>query len=313
MTIAERIYTKIKEYPSIVLFGHKDPDGDCVGSTRGLKHLLQSLFPDKRVLVSGTRPSSLPAFLEEGDEVDEKTIKESLGILLDHSDTERSEDRRSSLAKEIVIIDHHIPGTKDRDKLSYRIVDAPSCTYVLSLFLEELHLDYDEECAKAFFLGLVTDSDTFRLDARKETFEAAMKFASKIKDPSQILKEVNKPSESKLKFLSFLYTHYRFTRNACYCVIRKEDYLPLGLRQNDISNEVSKILGLDGKEFAVFFVEKEDGGIRVEYRANTTGDVEKIARHFGGGGHRNASGSPLSSLSQVKDVLSYLEKEEEKE
>ena len=36
-----RILDKIKEYDRIIIFRHKRPDGDAVGSTKGLREILR--------------------------------------------------------------------------------------------------------------------------------------------------------------------------------------------------------------------------------------------------------------------------------
>ena len=36
------VYQKIKDYQTIIIFGHKRPDGDCYGSQNGLKDIIKS-------------------------------------------------------------------------------------------------------------------------------------------------------------------------------------------------------------------------------------------------------------------------------
>jgi len=62
---------------------------------------------------------------------------------------------------------------------------------------------------------------------------------------------------------------------------------------------------------AVSFVEVHDGKVFCEFRAKGGFDVSRIATHFGGGGHRSASGcsqfKPILTLSD--EVLEYVETE----
>ena len=46
-----RILDKIKEYDRIIIFRHKRPDGDAVGSTKGLREILRLTYPQKEVLL----------------------------------------------------------------------------------------------------------------------------------------------------------------------------------------------------------------------------------------------------------------------
>ena len=47
----KRILDKIKEYERIIIFRHKRPDGDAVGSTKGLREILRLTYPEKEVLL----------------------------------------------------------------------------------------------------------------------------------------------------------------------------------------------------------------------------------------------------------------------
>ncbi len=46
-----RIFNKIKEYQRIIIFRHKRPDGDAVGSTMGLASILRLTYPEKEIKV----------------------------------------------------------------------------------------------------------------------------------------------------------------------------------------------------------------------------------------------------------------------
>ena len=50
MEILQQILEKIRAYDRILIFRHKRLDGDCVGSTKGLKAILQLTFPEKETV-----------------------------------------------------------------------------------------------------------------------------------------------------------------------------------------------------------------------------------------------------------------------
>ena len=79
----KKIFEKIKANDIITIFGHVQPDGDCYGSQIGLKDAILATFPNKKVYALG---SGLPKFfnrISPMDEIDDKTIKNSLAIVLD--------------------------------------------------------------------------------------------------------------------------------------------------------------------------------------------------------------------------------------
>ena len=57
------VLEKIKEYDRIFIFRHIRPDGDCVGSSKGLCEILRLSFPEKDVRVIHTDKAESLAFL----------------------------------------------------------------------------------------------------------------------------------------------------------------------------------------------------------------------------------------------------------
>ena len=47
LEIMEKILQKIKKYNRIIIFRHFRPDGDAVGSTKGLQEILKLTYPEK--------------------------------------------------------------------------------------------------------------------------------------------------------------------------------------------------------------------------------------------------------------------------
>ena len=54
MTIQHQILQKIKEYKTIIIHRHVNPDPDALGSQVGLQKLLQLNFPEKTVKVGAS-------------------------------------------------------------------------------------------------------------------------------------------------------------------------------------------------------------------------------------------------------------------
>ena len=61
--IMRKILDKIKEYDRILIFRHFRPDGDAVGSTKGLQEILRQTFPEKEILLANDDYADYLAFL----------------------------------------------------------------------------------------------------------------------------------------------------------------------------------------------------------------------------------------------------------
>lgn len=306
----EKVFSALEKADSIVIFGHKNPDGDCVGSVLGMKHALNALFPDKKVYALGTHPAYLPV-TEKSDDVSDETIENSLALMVDLSDLDRVEDQRILKAPAIVCIDHHM---KQYD-VSFPIVrdeKAPSATFIIA---KCLMLRYGKiptsQCAYYLYMGLVTDSGRFQYDAEPETLEVAGKLVGYGVDYKSMYNSLYRQSSLDLKYRSIIYQNFKFDGLVTYCLMDKRTYQGLGLTQNDASGKVNLLSMLDDHPIWAFFTEQEDGTIRVELRSNGKYNVQKVAAQFNGGGHLAASGCRLETFDRVQEVIDALNKAEQ--
>ena len=304
------VFDKLEEASSIVIFGHKNPDGDCVGSVLGRKYALLSLFPNKKVYALGTHPAYLGP-VDDSDIVSDETIKSSLCVRIDLSDFDRVEDQRILLSHDVVCIDHHIsdkpfPYPIIRDAL------APSATYVLA---KSLLVRYGKipstKSATYLFMGLVTDSGRFQYDAEPSTFELAAKLVSYGVDYKTLYNNRYQQNSRDLRYRSFIYSHFDFSGRVSYCVVKKEDYHALNRTQEEASGKVNLLALLDHHPIWALFTEQENSTVRVELRSNGFYNVQLAAVQFNGGGHLAASGCTLSSLDIIPQVLEALNQLEE--
>lgn len=303
--IGDQVFEEIEKWDSIVIFGHKNPDGDCVGSVMGLKKALEYLFPKKKIYALGSHPTYLPDFIEPSDDVPTETIVSSLAVLVDLSDLPRVEDQRILLAPKIVCFDHHIENTKN-DFLVYRVDSAASCTVIIAAALLHRYHVIPESASNYLYLGLVTDSGRFQFDSEPETFEIASLLVKAGAKYKTIYQGLYKQTSIDLKWRAFIYSNYTFEDLVTYVVVHKEDYESLGIDQNNASGKVNLLSMLDGRPIWAQFTEQDDGAIRVELRSDGTKNVQKVAIQFGGGGHLAASGCKLDSFDKIKDVIKAL-------
>ena len=83
-SIKEQILQKIKDYQRIMIFRHFRPDGDAVGSTKGLQAILRATFPEKEILLVNDDYADYMAFLgPEDGEIDETLCPDALAIVID--------------------------------------------------------------------------------------------------------------------------------------------------------------------------------------------------------------------------------------
>lgn len=304
----QTVWNKIKNYRSIVIFGHVNPDGDCYGSEIGLKQAIKDNFPEKDVYALGSGYPRLFDLLGELDVVEEEVIKNSLAIVVDTSNQDRVEDQRFKLALDVIKIDHHIAqehfGNPELLE-THRI----SCTELITKMLKENEAIISKEAALGLFLGMVTDSGRFLYQPiGQETYELAGLLAGTGIELQKLYDVLYEVDEKLLRFKGYIYSNYKKTKeNVAYLVIPKEDLKEYGIDYNLAASQVNAIANIKDVPAWIFFSESESGLVRVEFRSKDV-NVQQVATKFGGGGHLHASGCRLDALEDYKYVLEALDK-----
>lgn len=302
------VWNKIKEFDSIVIYGHVNPDGDCYGSQLGLKRAILDNFENKKVYAVGSGYPRLSSLIGTMDEVDDEAIKNSLSIIVDTSNQDRVEDQRYKLGLDVIKIDHHLPqehfGNPELLETS-----RCSCTELICSMLLANEAKITKEAALPLFLGLVTDSGRFLYQPiSKQTYEIAGVLSDTGIDVNALYDALYEVDEKILRLKGYIYVNYKKTKeNIAYLVCPKEDLRKLGCDFNLAASQVNAIANIKGCPAWVFFSESESGLVRVEFRSKDI-NVQTVADKFGGGGHVHASGCRLDALEDYKYVLDSLDK-----
>ena len=123
---------------------------------------------------------------------------------------------------------------------------------------------------------------------------------------------MEKPLKS-LRLLSLALSNLRCEKDikVCWMTVDRRMYALTGTDSSDTEGFVEMINGL--RESRAAFLIKDDGQIRVSLRSKGGYDVEKVARKFGGGGHKQASGCRFPGGSSLIEVAGKLLEEMRKQ
>ena len=301
----EAIISKIEQYDSIVIFGHLNPDGDCYGSQIALRNILKLKYPNKQIYCVGSGLKKFFDIIGKMDVVSDEVIAQSLAIVLDSNDINRLEDQRAWKARDFAKIDHHIDTFTFHEGPEVIDDTATSTCELIYLFAKENNFEIDLISASALYLGMMTDTARFQFANNfVRMFEIARDLCDRGVDPILLNKTNNLVPEINISIKSFIYSHVKKDRRGIiYAVATKEDREKLGVTSAQICANTSLLSYVVG--FPVWLVasETDNGGMQVEMRSSTF-DIQKIATHFGGGGHTFAAGFTYKKFGQ--DVLNEL-------
>jgi phosphoesterase RecJ-like protein len=303
------LMNKIKEYDSIIVFGHTSPDGDCYGSQMGLKKFINHQFPNKKVYIVGSGFAKAIPFFGPMDNVDDKIISTSLAVLVDCSDLERVEDPRITKCQEIVKIDHHL-GSDEQTYASVNIYDfysSSACQMVAELVLENGY-NLTLDVAEPLFMGIVTDSGRFQyLSSCKGMFNVLEIMMETGVDFQKIFDFLYEGDEKNTRIKGYISYNFKTDGGIAYIILDKNTLKELGTDYNSVSMHVNCLSSMKGYPIWVTFAESDEGLIRVELRSKIY-NVQQVATLFGGGGHQKASGCRLHSIGECYQLISELKK-----
>lgn len=305
--IKRRILDKIKQYDRIIVTRHFRPDGDAIGSSKGLARMLKLSFPQKEVYVINDDSSQYLAFLGGEDApIEDDKYSDALVIVCDTATTDRISNKKFALAKEIVKIDHHID-VKPYGDLSWVEEERSSlCEMIADFWLtfkDELTLD--KEGATYIFTGMVTDSGRFKFSSVDgETMRRAGALLDLGIDTEWIYANLNLDDFNVFKFEAYVYKKMKVTTDGvAYIYVDKAMQRKFKLTNEQASNVVSYLDGIKGAIVWLAFIENADGSIRVRLRSRFV-TINTLAENYGGGGHDRACGATVHSKKEMKQMLS---------
>lgn len=313
----------IENAKNIVITTHKGPDGDAIGSSLALYHLLNQLDKNVSVIV----PDAFPDFLnwmegtdqiicfDKNEEHAEKLIDAAEVIFsLDYNALNRIGDMGSVLEKATgikVMIDHH---QDTQDFAQHYFVDTDCCS-TAQLVYEFIHKINKEQLlnkaiATCIYCGIMTDTGSFRYPSTTaETHRIIAHLIECGAENALIHQEVyDNNTTDRLKLLGYALSNKMqvFEKHQlAYIALSAKEMNDFNFKKGDTEGLVNYPLSIKGIKLSVLLTEKEDG-IRISFRSKNEVYVNKIAQqHFGGGGHVYVAGG-FSALS-LEETIKKLE------
>lgn len=304
----EAILAKIKEYDRIMIFRHLRNDGDCVGSSKGLKRIIQLTWPDKEVyLIDHDTAQYLEFMGPEDPEVPDEIYENALGIVVDTASEARISNPKYKLCKELIKIDHHIP-LEDYGDLSWVEEERSSCCEMIVVFYDAFkdQLKMDPEAATYLYTGMVTDSGRFKYDGvTGDTLRMAAILLDVGVDTQTLFARLYLEAYEYLKFKAHIYERMQITPNGvAYIYIDRAMQEEFSLSLEQASACIGNLDSIRGCISWLAFIETgdEQGSIRVRLRSRFV-HINSIAENYHGGGHACASGATVYSRAEADALL----------
>lgn len=318
--------TNFLETPKqIAIIPHRNPDGDALGSTLGLYHVLKQLNHNVKVI----SPNEFPDFIswlpgadevlifERNHETCKKFLQNSnLIFTLDFNALHRTGEQMgtflSTLSADFVMIDHHqMPD--DYAKITVSDTSFGSTCELLYRFLQQLSLQkyINKDVATCIYTGIVTDSGSFKFT--KTTGNTHRVVADLIDlgidNPGIHNNLFSTSSYNRLQLLGRALEKLKVfpEHKTAYTWLSQKDLYEFNFQKGDTEGIVNYGLSINGIDLAAIFIENKDEGIiKISFRSEGSFDVNEFSRnYFNGGGHINAAGG--KSFDSMQETLSKFE------
>ena len=318
MKIPEEISTTILGAKNIVLFTHVHPDGDALGSILGFADILENL--NKKVLcyLEESVPylyNFLPGCervttsLEEVLDFAERN-HDVVAISLDCGDSDRlGKNKQEFLGiQPFLVIDHH---RSHKNFGSYRWVDPEKSSTGEMVYELAHHLgaEISYQCAYNLYVAITTDTGSFKYDSTSaRTLRIAADLVEKGISPHDVsCKTYNNYTVARLRLMELVLGTLKIYKSGQLALIRVNQsmFAETGALPVDIEGFIDFPRSIDSVKVAAFIKEGRNGQVSVSLRAKGECDVAAIAKSYGGGGHRNASGFRFTdkSLDEVQSLV----------
>lgn len=314
---------------------HQKPDGDAMGSTLALYHVLIKMGHEVLV-ISPTNWTSFLDWMPGSKEVMdyERNVEAADAIIenaewifcLDFNTLNRTRKMETVLlaakGKRILIDHHREPQT---EVFAYGISDtskSSTAEMVYDFIVDSGNGDLiTEEIAECIYTGVMTDSGSFRFPSTTANVHRLVAF---LKDKGLQHSKVHEAiydnfSETRLRFignvlLNRMEVFYEY--NTALIAIPHADLLKYDIKTGDTEGLVNYPLSIEGIKMAAIIIDRGEER-KCSFRSKGDVDVNTFARkYFGGGGHFNAAGGQttdtldnavhlfVTAMKENRDILS---------
>ena len=318
----DKIKSLLSKKKDIVIIPHKNPDGDAIGASTGLKNYFDNFNHNVKII----SPNKFPDFLSwmdpdnqikifsEDKSCIQKIINADIIFTLDFNNLVRISSIKEQVEKSnaiIIMIDHHENPSNYADYM-YSVPEMSSTCEMIYHFIDKLgdKDKIDKNIAKSLYAGIMTDTGSFKFPStthvtHKVVSNLLKTGISHFEIHNQIY-DNNKPE--RIQLLSFALSQIKIIEdlNTCYISLSQKNLDKFNYEKGDTEGIVNYGLSIKNIKFAVIFMENSNEKvIRISLRSRGNFNVNEFSKNiFGGGGHKNAAGAiSKKTLSKTIDYF----------
>lgn len=315
----------LRKHERPLLMTHIRPDADGLGAQLALSDALTALGKKPRVAIASML---LPRYLFLDPE--RKVIEDfkparfadrDSVVILDTGTWNQLGDPKKNPAEDFAewlkasplpraVVDHH----RTQDDLGcppgLHCVDvtAEATGRLAYEIIRVLGAPISPGAANHLFMALATDTGWFRHpNTTPATFALAAELTAAGANPTLLYEQLYEAAtlaRFRLIGVALERLQVRAGGRVAFTEIYLKDYPATRAVPGDTEDLINYPRAVEGVEVALVFIEQPGGGTKVSLRSRSRVDVSELAKKFGGGGHRLASGVRVDRpLPETRDAL----------
>ena len=306
-----RAAEEIRKRQRFVLASHVRPDGDAIGSQLAMAYALRAM--GKQVRIINRDPAPPPLFVFPGvSEIEIAERADDAGdavIVMESGELART--GVGGLENGFIInIDHHLGNTM-YGAVNWFDVSASACGEMVFDLIADLGVPLTPEIAVHVYVAILTDTGSFHYsNLSPRTFDIARQCVEAGVDPQWVARAVfDSNTLGRLKLLGAVLNAMELDPSGRVATLLVDRALAArcGATYEDTEGIINMPLTVKDIQGVVFFKEHGPDDWRISMRSKGDVDINAIARQYGGGGHKNASGcSAAGRYPALKDTFQRL-------
>jgi phosphoesterase RecJ-like protein len=284
----------IRQRQRFVVTSHSRPDGDAIGSSLAMAYALRRLGKEVRVLSRDAPPPPLMVFpgVPDIELVSEIGDPADAVIVMECGDVKRP--GIDGLERGFLInIDHH-PGNVLFGALNGLDLSAAACGEMVFDLVEELGVPLSYEIALHVYIAILTDTGSFHYsNITPRTFDICRQCMEAGVSPPAVARSIFDANNlGRLKLFGAVLNRMQLdpTGRIATLYVDRQLTQDSGGTYEDTEGLINLPLTVKEILAVIFFKEIGPDDWRVSMRSKGDININAVAKEFGGGGHKNASG-----------------------
>ena len=292
----KKIRDLFESVKSVAIFFHVNPDGDAIGSALALKYALEGLNKKVDVYSQDTISNTFDYIsAQKTIKTNVESKKHDLGIIVDCPEIKRIGTMSAVFnnCKKSLNIDHHLYNGNFANLTLVEENASSTCQIIFGLF-KDLKIEFTDMIYKCLYTGISTDSGCFMFNLNPKIFRMT----------SEIVRHIDCTSINNANFRERTLSQYKLYAKGfsgielwldnylATVVLTEQDLHLVDATIQDTDGLVFQLSSLKDAKVIALLCEEKKGQYKVSLRSKTE-DVSIIAKAFGGGGHKFASGCKI--------------------